>query len=226
MRLNRLFEAAAAPLSGVSAAVFAGLSAARRKRIFHPRGVTFAGAVTFRDGSDLPFRGSEPALVRFSRAAGLPQALPDLLGLAVKLPSSGQDLLLVTSGENAVSRHLFAPTRGFFRRPYSSVLPYEHEGRTIVFGARPDPSLVDATNQEMDDLGSHVAAGRLRFDLTWGPSGSSEMTPFASLVVDRPYEGDVAFNPFDSHPSIKPAGGLNRLRRDSYESSQAARPDT
>jgi hypothetical protein len=225
VRVNRVFERAAAPLSGVSAALFAGLSAARRKRVFHPRGVTFAGTVTFRDDPALPFRGSEPALVRLSRAAGLPQAMPDLLGLAVRFVATGQDLLFVTSGESAVTRHVFVPTRGFFTRPYSTVLPYELGGRTIVFGARPDPSLRNAADQEMDDLGAYVAAGRLRFELTWGPAGSSDVTPFATLVVDRPHEGDVAFNPFDSHPALRPAGGLNRLRRESYETSQAARPD-
>lgn len=226
MRLNRVFEAAAAPLSGVSAAVFAGLSAGRRKRIFHPRGVTFEGAVTFHDGNPLPFEGTERALVRMSRAAGLPQGVPDLFGLAIKLPDLGQDLLLVTSGEDAVTRHLLLPTSGFFRRPYSTVLPYELGGETIVLGARPDPPLVHASRQDVDDLGPVVATGRLRFDLTWGRAGTGEVEPFAFLVVDRDHDGDVAFNPFNSHPSLKPAGGLNRLRRESYERSQQARPDT
>lgn len=226
MRPNRVFEAAAAPLSGLSAAVFAGLSAARRKRIFHPRGVTFEGTVTFHDDNPLPFEGAERALVRMSRAAGLPQRVPDLFGLALKLPDAGQDLLLVTSGEDAVTRHLLVPATGFFRRPYSTVLPYEYCGETIVLGARPDPLLAPLSRQDMDDLGALVASGRLRFDLTWGRAGTSDVRTFASLVVDRPHEGDVVFNPFNTHPALKPAGGLNRLRRDSYERSQRARPDT
>jgi hypothetical protein len=226
VRLNRVFETAAAPLSGLSAAVFAGLSAGRRKRIFHPRGVSFEGTLTFHDGNPLPFEGAERALVRMSRAAGLPQGVPDLFGLALKLPDAGQDLLLVTSGEDAVTRHLLVPTTGFFHRPYSTVLPYELDGRTIVLGARPDSPLTHATRQDIDDLGPLVAAGRLRFDLTWGRAGTSEVATFGSLVVDRPHEGDVVFNPFNSHPSLRPAGGLNRLRRESYERSQRARPDT
>lgn len=226
MRLNRVFEAAAAPLSGVSAAVFAGLSAGRRKRIFHPRGVTFEGTVTFHEGSPLPFEGTERALVRMSRAAGLPQRVPDLFGLAIKLPDAGQDLLLVTAGEDAVTRHLLVPTTGFFRRAYSTVLPYEWGEDLIVLGARPDPPLVHASRQDMDDLPPLVAAGRLRFDLTWGRAGTGDVETFASLVVDRQHEGDVAFNPFNSHPALKPAGGLNRLRHESYERSQQARPDS
>lgn len=237
MKADRVFEAAAGPLSGASAALFAGLSAVRRKRIFHPRGVTFEGTVTFHDDNPFAraaaragdgssaFQGEERALVRLSRGGGLPQALPDLLGLAIKLPDLGQDLLLVTSGESAVTRHLLLPATGFLRRPYSSVLPYELDGRTVVLGARPDPSLTGATGQDMDDLPALVASGRLRFDLTWGPTGSSEVRTFAVLVVDRPHDGDLVFNPFNSHPSLRPAGGLNRLRRESYERSQRARPD-
>lgn len=220
-----MFEAAAAPLSGASAAVFAGLSAARRKRIFHPRGVTFEGTATFHPGTPLPFEGAERALVRMSRAAGFPQGVPDLFGLAVKLPEAGQDLLLVTSGEDAVTRHLLVPATGFFRRPYSTVLPYELRGELIVLGARPDPLLAPLPRQDMDDLGPLVAAGRLRFDLTWGRAGTGDVQTFGTLVVDRSHDGDVAFNPFNSHPSLKPAGGLNRLRRESYERSQKARPD-
>lgn len=226
MRLDRIFEAAAAPLAGVSAAVFAGLSAGRRKRIFHPRGPAFEGTVTFHEGNPLPFAGAERALVRMSRAAGLPQALPDLFGLAMKLPDVGQDLLLVTAGEDPVTRHLLVPTTGFFRRPYSTVLPFELRDELIVIGARPDPLLVPLSRQDVDDLGPLVATGRLRFDLTWGRAGTGEVETFASLVVDRPHDGDVVFNPFNSHPSLRPAGGLNRLRKESYERSQRARPDT
>lgn len=226
MKPAHVFERAAAPLSGASAALFAGLSALRRKRVFHPHGVTFAGTLTLHDDNPLPFEGAEPALVRFSRAAGLPPGLPDLYGLALKLPEAGQDLLLVTSGESAVTRHLLVPTKGFFRRPYSTVLPYELYGETIVLGARPDPALVHASRQEIDDLAPLVAAGRLRFDLTWGRAGTADVRTCASLVVDRPHDGDLVFNPFDSHPSLRPAGGLNRLRRESYERSQEARPDT
>lgn len=226
MRPRRIFEAAAAPLSGVSAAVFAGLSAARRKRVFHPRGVAFEGTVSFHHGNPLPFEGAERALVRMSRAVGLPQRVPDLFGLALKLPDAGQDLLLVTAGEDAVRRHLLVPTTGFFRRAYSTVLPFELGGDLIVIGARPDPVLVPLPRQDMDDLGPLVAAGRLRFELTWGRAGTGEVETFASLVLDRRHDGDLVFNPFNSHPALKPAGGLNRLRRESYERSQQARPDT
>ena len=43
---------------------------------------------------------TDPAVVRMSRGAGLPAPLPDLLGLAIRLPGGAEpvDLLLSTTG--------------------------------------------------------------------------------------------------------------------------------
>jgi hypothetical protein len=122
MRFADVAEAAARPLSEASAALFAVLSAARGKRFFHPFGSAFEGTVTFLPDGDLPFSGSHRAIVRLSRGAGLPGPLPDVLGLALRIPDLDQDLLLATSGENAATRHMLLPAAGFFQRPYSTVL--------------------------------------------------------------------------------------------------------
>jgi hypothetical protein len=225
-RFAPLFEAAAAPLSTVSAALFAALSAVRRKRVFHPRGDTYEGTATFRPSTlGEPFDGSHRALVRLSRGAGLPRVLPDLFGLAVKIPDIGQDLLFATSGRGTVTRHTLLPARGFFRLPYSSVLPYELDGRLVVLGAIADPALRSEAAAHTDELAPYVASGRLRFDLTLAGVGAREPEVVGVLVVDRVHDGDVSFNPWSSHPRLRPAGGLNRLRRESYESSQEARPN-
>ena len=226
MRPARVLELAALPATGLSAGAFAALSAIRGKRFFHPDGVSFEAAVTFDDSSPLPLRGEADALVRLSRGMGLPEGLPDVLGLAVKLPDLGQDFLFATSGDDAVSRHLLFPSSGFFRRSYSSVLPYECAGRTIVLGARADRSLVDLEGQQMGDVRRHVGTREVRFDLTWGPAGTGEVHAFASLRLEGPHIGALAFNPFNSVPGLRPAGALNRLRLETYRRSQEARPDS
>ncbi len=225
MRWSRISEAAATSVTGISAGTFAALSAARGKRVFHPIGVGFSGTVSFYDAAGAPLQGTHGALLRFSRGAGLPQRLPDVLGLAIKIEDLGQDLLLATAGEDAVTRHLLIPSTGFFKRPYSTILPYEFAGRSIVFGARPDPQLKELSDQDMHDLAAQVAIGRVRFELTWGSAATSEVIPLGSLVVDRPYERSLVFNPYNCVPDLRPAGALNRLRLDSYKSSQQARPD-
>lgn len=222
---RRALESAAAPLAGVAAGLFAALSAARRKRVFHPHGTAFEGSVTFGVNRDLPFHGTERALVRLSRGIGLPESAPDILGLAIKLPDLGHDFLLATSGEGALTRHLLVPAGGYFKRPYSSVLPYEIDERLVVFGARADAALENASEDELDDLEDLVERGRVRFDLTWGPAGRDDIATFGSLELRSPYGGELAFNPFNTYGPVKPAGALNRLRRESYGASQRARPD-
>ncbi|HEY7874743.1 MAG TPA: hypothetical protein VIG64_06435 [Actinomycetota bacterium] len=223
---RRALESAAAPLAGATAGLFAALSAARRKRVFHPDGTAFEGSVTFGVNRDLPFHGIERALVRLSRGIGLPEKAPDILGLAIKLPDLDHDFLFATSGEGALTRHLLVPAGGYFRRPYSSVLPYEVNGKLVVFGARADAFLAGAPDGELEDLEALVERGRVRFDLTWGPAGRGEIATLGSLELRTTYDGDLAFNPFNTYGAVRPAGALNRLRRESYGASQRARPDT
>jgi hypothetical protein len=225
MRPARLLESAAAPLAGATAAVFAGLSAVRRKRVFHPRGDAFEATVSFGVVRDLPFHGTHAALVRLSRGVGLPERAPDVLGLAVKVPDLGLDLLLASSGEGALTRHLLVPSRGFFRRPYSTVLPYELDGTTIVFGARAAPELADVDGDDLEEVAALARAGRAGFELTWAETGSSDVSVFGSLELGDAHRGDLSFNPFNTYGPLAPAGALNRLRRESYASSQRARPD-
>ena len=225
MRAARVLERAAAPLAGLSAAIFAGLSRVRGKRFFHPRGVTFRASIAFTDDPPLPFVGVHDAVVRLSRGIGLPENMPDVLGLAVKIPAYEQDLLFATSGERAVSRHLLAPSSGFYRRPYSTVLPYEWNGELIVLGARADGGLVALRGDRFDDVIEDVATRPVSFDLTWGPAGSGEVKVFASISLRELHHEDVVFNPFNSGSGLKPAGALNRLRRETYLKSQQARPD-
>lgn len=218
-------ERAAGVASGASAALFASLSSLRRKRFFHPEGETYSGTATFTDTQfGLPFFGETPAQVRLSRGAGIPGTLPDVLGLAIKFPDLGHDLLLATSGDNVVTRHLLLPASSFFSMPYSSVLPYEVDDALIVFGARADRSLVEMGLAKPEDLGPLIASGKLRFDLTVCAVGANKSETFASVVVNRFHESDIHFNPWNCRAPLRPAGPLNRLRLETYQASQEARP--
>ena len=174
---------------------------------------------------DLPFEGEHEVTIRFSRGAGLPEPVPDLYGIAIKFTDPRQDLLFATSGRGTVTRHALLPTTGLFRLPYSSVLPYRLHGELVTLGAEADPALVSSKAQRLRDLGHHIALNRLRFDLTIAAVGDKRTHRFGTLIVDSERVGDVSFNPWNTHADLQPAGGLNRLRRKSYESSQAARPE-
>jgi hypothetical protein len=80
----------------------------------------------------------QPALLRFSRGAGLPEPLPDALGVAIKLPDAhgpgaDQDLLLTSSSDRPLLRRLLFPARSFLRRAFSTALPYELGDERVVF---------------------------------------------------------------------------------------------
>jgi hypothetical protein len=89
MRECRLWAAAAA--GPVVAAGFYALAVLRRRRSLHPTGIGYRGWLqvpnerSARSGVPLFEVGvRHPALLRFSRDAGLPEPLPDALGVAIK----------------------------------------------------------------------------------------------------------------------------------------------
>jgi hypothetical protein len=80
------------PVAVAAGALFGGLSRLRGRRIFHPHGVGYSGTLTIDRpapgyaGVPLLQRAGEHAVItRFSRAVGLPEPLPDALGLALRI---------------------------------------------------------------------------------------------------------------------------------------------
>ncbi|MDQ3740463.1 MAG: hypothetical protein M3389_05910 [Actinomycetota bacterium] len=103
------------------------------------------------------------ARVRFSRGFGLPEPLPEILSMAIKVPDAygagrDQDLLLTAAGGRPVARHLFSGGRSHLARSYSSVLPFRAGEETVVFGAVPLASPPEAEG-DLDELGARVQLG-------------------------------------------------------------------
>jgi hypothetical protein len=203
-----------------AAALFGALSAARRRRVFHPRGTAYDATLLVHGGG----RGAElldeparrPCVVRLSRGIGLREPRPDILGLALRVPDAygpgaHQDLLMTTAGEGPVLRSVLGLARSPDRGHYSSVLPYLIGDAHAYVGARP---LVPGS------------AGR-RFSLEVAPPlGNWEEV--AVLELGRPWDDAASdalrFNPFFTGGGIEPVGALQTLRRRAYAGSQAARP--
>jgi hypothetical protein len=234
--------AAAAP---AVAAGFYLLAALRSKRSLHPIGVGYRGWLVV--GDDHPGRPevplfrpgtAHPAVLRFSRGAGLPEPLPDALGVAVKLPDAygpgnDQDLLLTSSTDRPLLRRLLFPATSFVRGVFSTALPYELGGKRVVL------LLVPAHTGTGQFAGAGIGRGRgalaelnaaatggLRFELrtadSFGPS-----QPVATLTTGQPLPAEqteaLRFNPWSTGPGIRPAGWLNLLRDTAYKASQRGR---
>ncbi|MGZ4618429.1 MAG: hypothetical protein ACXV3F_06825, partial [Frankiaceae bacterium] len=217
-----------------TAASFGVLSALRGKRFFHPAGVAFAGRLDVEPGPGygvplLDEQRSFEAIARFSRGAGTPEPLPDVLGLAVRiLDAHGQglhqDLLLVTSDRRPLGRHLLLPARSFLSRSYSSVLPYSvgAVGR-FCFGA--DPLEVPAaprSRRALDTLTAAVEQGGLVLRLTLAGFPAGPWRPWATVTLNRALPASeseqLRFNVMDhTGGGIQPEGWLQHLRRNAYQ---------
>lgn len=231
-----LLERVARPFRGVSAGIFATLSGLRGHRVFHPYGEAFTANVVFERSADrwLPDVLARPrrhdAIVRFSRGAGLPHPLPDVLGMAIKISGLygegyDQDWLLVTSGSDAVSRHLLIPSLDVLARPYSTVLPYRRPSGLVTFGATAEPG---ARARSIDRLRELVDTSGVGFGFTIAPEGEDHIRiGRIELLNEAPVSGQLLrFNPWNTSSELRPAGALNELRRDTYLASQRARRDT
>ena len=226
-----------ATAGAAAAAVMGAASAVRRKRIFHPDGVAFDATLQVTGAGHgvalLDEAGRHDCIVRLSRGVGFPSAVPDFLGLALRVPDAHgpgdhQDLLLVSSGDRPVLRHALVPVRSFDHGRYSSLVPYEVGGRKVVFGARrlsadgPEPL-------QLDTLRERAAGDGIRFALELAePSGDWEPIGVVELgAAWSDEDGDaLRFDPANTGGGIEPVGLVQTVRRLAYRASQAARPTT
>jgi hypothetical protein len=244
MRELRLWAAAAA--GPALAAGFYALATVRRRRSLHPVGMGYQGWLQVPDegparpGVPLFQAGAtHPALLRFSRGAGLAEPLPDALGAAIKLPDAhgpgvDQDLLLTSSTDRPLLRRLLFPARSFVRGAFSTALPYDLGSDRVVLLLVPAHT---SAGRSADGAGHRAAGGALaelrataadglRFELRTGRSfGRSQ--PLATLRLGPPLPADqteaLRFNPWTTGPGIRPVGWLNLLRDAAYRASQRGR---
>ena len=221
-------------LTAATARVFRAGSAVRGAKVFHPRGLAFTGTVVVDGDPDAPASpwlrtpGTYRAVARFSRGAGLPAPLPDLLGLAVRVldahgPGRPQDLLLITSVDQPVLHHLFVPAFDAQARPYSSATPYRIGGTSWLMGALPRADSPRAEGGSMEErLRASVAAGGVALDLAAARVGG-RFQRFGELRVEQevPGGGDhLRFNLFNTGGGLEPVTWINRIRRRTYQQSQ------
>jgi hypothetical protein len=177
-----------------------------------------AGVALFRDG------GERAALVRISRGGGLPEAVPDVRGCAIRVvdahgPGRDQDLLLASSLSRPVGRHVLMPGRDFGGAFYSSLLPYDVGGRRLVFGA----AVAGRAGTTLDEVERSVARGPLRIHLlAASPLGRWEGVAEVTLERLAHEAGDLRFNPWVTGGGIEPVGMLQALRDPAYRASQAS----
>src|SRR5215208_1398089 len=227
-----------APLATATGAFWAALSRLRGgRRSLHPIGIGFDARLVV-DGrgakTGVPLfdsAGSHRALVRFSRGAGLPEPLPDILGIAVRVldahgPGGHQDFLLATSSGLPVAHHALLPARSFFDRTFSSILVYSIGDATRLVGAMPLTTAPHGGDSGLGGVAMSAARGLLRYDIALA-APFRRFSPVARLEVGDRLDDEeserLRFNVWNSGGGIRPTGPFNGLRLPAYEGSQRGR---
>ncbi|PRX47750.1 hypothetical protein B0I33_105332 [Prauserella shujinwangii] len=209
--------AAGAALGGV----FGTVARLRHGKPLHPRGRVY-DAVLRRTGSSEPWGaewldapGEHHALVRFSRAAGLPRPLPDVLGLALTFngPAGDRhDLLLATTGLRPGARFVLLPRRHLFAVPYGSLLPYRAPRGLVLLAAVPMAAVAGDTTFR---LLAASPVGRWREFATVDIAGHRFPAP------DQAIRFDPVRHPL---PGLTWPPALSRVREPAYAVARAAAP--
>lgn len=215
-------------LDAITGIAFRLASDLRGARIFHPKGVAFEARWTAVDPvlpEESPLNDSRghAAIVRLSRGIGLPPALPDILGVAIKVldvhgEGRDQDLLLASVGPGPVGRRVLTPAVDFRATTFSSLLPYavEQAGRAPVVAEVHGPGVSTLVALR------HADASALEVQLYLGSGGHFARVALGSRLDDE-VAREIRFDPWHTGDALRPTGLVNRLRRPAYVASQEGR---
>ncbi|WP_165978593.1 DUF1990 family protein [Actinomadura darangshiensis] len=231
-------------LAGTVTASFArtfALAARLRERPLHPRGLVVEATLILHGTSrywGVPFlddRAELPGQVRLSRALGLPSALPDVLGLALRWrqPRTGgtqatAELLLATTGHARLGRHLLRPARRWSPAFYGSLLAHRAGDRRVLVGAA--ARRAQRVPGGLGPLARALDERPLLLDLLvatefgpWERFGELRLHGPARTDDSEPTRFNPALNPV---PELPPAGLLQQVRGPTYTAVQRRRRGT
>lgn len=211
--------------------LFRVLKLARPDRPIHPKGLGLAGELT-RTGNPheasglewLDSPGTDAVEARFSRSVGLPQALPDVLGLALHVtpavgtPGTGgpADVLFSSTGWRIPGRFLLQPRLDVDGATMTTLMPYRGRNGPVLLGLR-TVSLPPGS----------LSSGEWVLGLYWArPLGRWRQCGELVLHAGSP-PGDtpLRFNPLENQPpGAQTYAWTRRLRERSYRTAQRPAP--
>jgi hypothetical protein len=201
--------------------------------VFHPGGVLARGSIerVAARGVGLPIESTSDVLVRLSKGIGTPGAVPDVIGLAFRLPPGGSsapwDVLLASAGSGRLSRVGIRPVVRWPGQPMSSVMPLRYQGTNWWLRAQ-ILSAVDGAGVSLDSIRSSLHEGPLTVAIDQAP-GLAPFRPLARLtikdVVPQDELADVDFDPvLHTAPGVQLVPHwLSNLRMQAYRRSREGR---
>jgi hypothetical protein len=177
-------------------------SAVRHRRVFHPMGVLAAGRIEriAPPGVGLPVESAD-VLGRVSKAVGVPGSLPDLIGLAWRMPprdgaATPWDVLIVSAGSGRLTRFALRPTLSWTGTTLSTLMPLRRaDGWWWV---KAEMTTEVGPGLSLDVVRDAIADRGVVFDVQQA-HGSGPFRPLAEITLTRAIptdeEHDVSFDP-------------------------------
>lgn len=207
----------------VFAAVFRALKVLRPVRPIHPKGVALTGRLE-RTGNPagasgldwLDSPGTDPVVARFSRSIGLPEAMPDILGLALRVGDEGADVLFASTGWRVPGRFLLTPSRDPAGAALTTLMPYRGSKGPVLLGLRTisyPAGALDTGDWVLGLFWATPAGG-------WRPCGELRLRAEPGLP-----DSALRFNPLENRPpGAATYPWARRLREASYRAVQRKAP--
>jgi hypothetical protein len=217
--------------SDIAALPFRLGAALRHRRLFHPAGVVAEGLLERVASPDegLPMMSCD-VIGRVSKGIGLPGGLPDIAGLAWRMPPPSDlrtcgpwDVLLASTVAN--NRLILGPATSWSGTTFSSVMPLRYQGSVWWVRARLVTDL-DTPGLSLDRMRDQIDSGGVDFDIEQA-EGRRGFLPLARLTLRHvdPSCDDIAFDPAlhsDRDVKLVPAW-LGDFRRAAYRRSREGR---
>jgi hypothetical protein len=220
-------------LSDIVTTPFQWASALRGRRIFHPGGVLAAGRIErlAPQGQGLPVTSCE-VVARVSKGVGTPGGLPDIAGLAWKMPPdifppAGWDVLLASTGSGLLTRIGLRPVTSWSGLSLSSLMPLRYRQQAWWIRARLITAIRD-DGLSLHTIRDNLSDGGILFVVEQA-CGTGDFGLLAQLTLDRELPAGVGdddvFDPTIHSPQdVRLAPGwLTRLRRSAYGHSRDGR---
>lgn len=196
-------------LAGITRTV-AALRCSRKP--LHPHGEVVLGELR-RAGLDPPTGvswldspGTDNVLVRLSRAVGLPPPVPDIFGLALRVPVGERhgDLLFASTGLSRVGRFVLRPRLSPSRGAMSTLLPYRtSQGPTLL-------AVVPSSGDRFHLVCAHASG-------PWRRVGTLTLKGAGADAL-------VSFDPIrNTVPGLTNYEFIRRLREPAYRSARRSR---
>jgi hypothetical protein len=206
-------------------------AAFRHRRLFHPNGVLAEGRLEriAPPGEGLPMQSCD-VIGRVSKGLGLPGTLPDVAGLAWRIPPPQDlrsclpwDVLLASTLPR--NRFILAPARSWSGATFSSLMPLRFEDGMWWVRARLTTK-IDEPGLALDTIANQIDSGGIDFDVEQA-RGTGRFQPLARLTLRHidPSRDDIGFDPIlhsDEDVRLAP-GWLADFRRAAYRRSRQGR---